>query len=385
MAADRPGRGAGRVKQHGVEGRGVEGEHIGHPDLGGEFQPREIDAEPLQPLRRAVDGHHVRAGGGEFGGLAAGRGAQIGDPLAGAHAEQTGRERRRRVLHPPFAVGVALELGYRLMRAQAHRAGRQHDAAQPGGPARRIAFNREIERRLAPVRRRDRRRLLRAVVGAPARREPGRRVVVQRIALREYLVARARDIAQHGIGEAGERRRQRVGARRAHRQIDRRVIGHIEKKNLRRAGDENPFQHGGFARHAALEELVHGLAQGAEAAHRHGDDGAREGAVARLEARQLLVRLVAGEALVDGMTGVDDVGEHMRRRHARREAGMGQPLLERRLGLRAGPSAALRGARGLAGRSGARRARHGQTAPPAAEPRRYDSAGLIASTARLAN
>ena len=59
------------------------------------------------------------------GGLAAGRGAEIGDALAGDIAEQAGGQGGGGVLHPPGAVGVA---GERLDGAgigEAHRAGRQ--------------------------------------------------------------------------------------------------------------------------------------------------------------------------------------------------------------------------------------------------------------------
>ncbi len=52
---------------------------VGRDDLGGESEARQVLPQPLEPLRRAVDRGDARAGGGELGGLAAGRGAEVGD------------------------------------------------------------------------------------------------------------------------------------------------------------------------------------------------------------------------------------------------------------------------------------------------------------------
>ena len=62
--------------------------HVGDDGLGRERKPREILPQPLEPRRRAVDRGDVRAGGGELGGLAAGRGAEVGDAAAAHVAEQ---------------------------------------------------------------------------------------------------------------------------------------------------------------------------------------------------------------------------------------------------------------------------------------------------------
>ena len=95
---------------------------------------RDFRASRLQPRRRAIDRGDVGAGGGKLRGLAAGRGAQIGDAPSGDIAEQPRRQRRRGVLHPPRAFGKAGQRGHGAVRDGAHRAGRQHAAVEPRGP-----------------------------------------------------------------------------------------------------------------------------------------------------------------------------------------------------------------------------------------------------------
>ena len=137
VAADRSGRRAGRVDQRRVERRRLERERVGDRDLGLEPQPAEIGGEALQPLGRAVDRRDLRAGGGELGALAARRGAEIDDPRARRDADETRRDRRRGVLHPPFAVGVAGQLDDRRVGRKAHRAGRQRRFRRAAAPNRR--------------------------------------------------------------------------------------------------------------------------------------------------------------------------------------------------------------------------------------------------------
>ncbi len=150
--------------------------HIGADELGSKRQPREIVAQPRQPRRRAIDRGDMGAGGGKLRGLAAGRGAEIGDASPADIAEQPRRQRRRGVLHPPGAFGETGQRGHRAMRDRAHDAGRQHAAVEPRGPEFRIALHREIERRLGAVGGRDGVRGLRAVGLDPARHQPFRRV-----------------------------------------------------------------------------------------------------------------------------------------------------------------------------------------------------------------
>ncbi len=175
------------------KGGGVEGEGVGDDDVGVQFQPLEIGGEHLQPLGRSVDGGDRGARRGQFGALAAGRRAEVDDALSGMRAEKPRRQRGGGVLHPPFALRIAFELGDREMRIEAHRACRENDAAEALGPACGIALDAEVERRLAAVRRGDGARRFVAVSRAPARREPVRRVVVERVRGGEDGRAIARD------------------------------------------------------------------------------------------------------------------------------------------------------------------------------------------------
>ena len=79
MAADGAGRGAGRIEQHGVERPRLPLRHVGGDGVGGEPEAGEVLRSRSEPGRRAVDRGHLGAGGGELRGLAAGRGAEVGD------------------------------------------------------------------------------------------------------------------------------------------------------------------------------------------------------------------------------------------------------------------------------------------------------------------
>ena len=89
-------------------------------------------------------------------GLAAGRGAEIGDALAAHVAEQPHGQGGGGVLHPPGALGKARQLG----DVAAARSARsvpvgQRSASSWLGPEIGIAADGEVERRLVQVRRRD--------------------------------------------------------------------------------------------------------------------------------------------------------------------------------------------------------------------------------------
>ena len=111
--------------------------------LGLQIQAGEVFREPLQPLGRAVDREHLGAGGCELRGLAAGRGAEIGDALAGLRLEQAGREGGGGVLHPPFAVLVTGQLADRACArrggccrsAEARRRGARPRLPDPPSPS----------------------------------------------------------------------------------------------------------------------------------------------------------------------------------------------------------------------------------------------------------
>ena len=170
VAADGAGRGARRIEQHGVEFlvRRPFGD-VGADQIGVERQPGEILRKPFEPRGGAIDRGDAGPGGGELRGLAAGRGAEIGNAPAANLAEQPRRQRRRRVLHPPRAFDKAGQRGHRAMRDGAHRAGRQHPALELARPSFGVAFYREIERRFTAVRRGNGARGRRAVSVGPSR------------------------------------------------------------------------------------------------------------------------------------------------------------------------------------------------------------------------
>ena len=107
---------------------------IGHHGLGLQRQPREIVAQPRHRGRRTVDRGDAGAGMHELRGLAAGRGAEIGDGLAGDVAEQARRQRGGGVLHPPLALGKSRQHRHRALQQRAHGPGRQCFAVQARRP-----------------------------------------------------------------------------------------------------------------------------------------------------------------------------------------------------------------------------------------------------------
>ena len=149
MAADGAGRGAGRIEQHGVE------------RLGRSIRRRRRRRARL----RATTGSGFPAAAASRAGARstavtrapAAASCAVLPPGAAQRsatrsprdvAEQPRRQRRRRVLHPPGALGKARQRGDGAMRDRAHRAGRQHAAAEPRRPQFGIALHRQIERRL---------------------------------------------------------------------------------------------------------------------------------------------------------------------------------------------------------------------------------------------
>ena len=130
MAADGAGRRAGRVEQHGVERLRLPFRDVGDDGFGCEPEPRQVLLQSFEPRCGAVDRGDARAGGRELRGLAARRGAEVGDRFAAHVAEQLRRQRRGGVLHPPRAVGVARQSRHRPVHDGAHRSGRQHLPAE---------------------------------------------------------------------------------------------------------------------------------------------------------------------------------------------------------------------------------------------------------------
>ena len=205
------------------------------------------------------------------------------------------------------------------MGVEAHRSGRQHDPAEARRPAGRVALDADVERRLRTVRRGDGARRALAVSRAPALGEPGGRIVVERIGARKDQFAVAGDRAQHRVGKRRERGAGRIGARRLDGEVDRRMIGRIEKQDLRRGDDEHPFEGAAALRHPPFHPPRQRLADRAEPAQRNGRDRARERPVARVEAARAQ-RKVGGEPLLERARKRQRFGDRARRRDPRRHA-----------------------------------------------------------------
>ena len=86
----------------GAGGRHSRRVRLRHIDL--QAEPGKVLVQPAHAGRVALDGENAGAGGGELRRLAAGRGAEIGDALAGPRGEQAGGQRRGGVLHPEAAL-----------------------------------------------------------------------------------------------------------------------------------------------------------------------------------------------------------------------------------------------------------------------------------------
>ena len=241
-------------------------------------------------------------------GLAAGRRAQVGGALAGGDAQQARGNRGGRVLHPPLAFRISGQFRHGVAIDQAHGACRQHDSAQSFRPCGRIAAHGEVERRLAPVHERDGGRGLDAPVLLPARGEPWRRVD-ERVGGIAQFVARAGDVAQHGVGERGVGRGLRVGAHGAHGEVHRRMIGHVEEEQLRGADDERVFERAGLLGQPLLEKFRQRGADRAEAAQRGRDDRANQRAVAHVERVLASCRHIGCESFLERMAVAENVSE----------------------------------------------------------------------------
>ena len=285
-------------------------QRVGGDGLGLERQPREVFAQAGQPVGRAVDRGDARAGAGELRGLAAGRRAQIGDAQPAHVAEQARRQRGGGVLHPPGAFGKARQQRDRAMRDGAHRAGRQHAAAQMLGPNFRILLHGEIERRLVAIGLRDGARDVAAVGLGPALEQPVRRVARRLVG--QHAGAVLRHAAQHGIDQPGVARGAAVGLRQAHRQIDRGVVGNLEPEDLRGAEQQNGLGARRVGGKSLVEETLEQMAQGAEPAQHGGGEPAHQRAVAVGERGEAGMRALARELLVERdappQHAVDDVG-----------------------------------------------------------------------------
>ena len=147
VAADGAGGAAGRVEQHGVERRrrapaaasaATDVRRQGAAGPGFRAAGRAAAASRSTAVT-------VRTRGGELRGLAAGRGAEIGDALAGAAASRRRRQRGGGVLHPETSLVEPGKFGHARAWREAPGAGGQRFPAR-----RRVGAGAqgEVERRL---------------------------------------------------------------------------------------------------------------------------------------------------------------------------------------------------------------------------------------------
>ncbi len=230
------------------------------------------------------------------------------------------------------------------MALEADRSGRQQAAAEFFRPIRRVGLDRQVERRFVAKRGGDLMGAVFAIDPAPAGGEPMRDVVFERIGLIEKFLAAPDQIAQDAIHQIGERRALGFQPRGAHGEIDRGVIGDVEKQDLGAARDQDPFEHAAIAREAFLDQLAQREADRAEAAQGDGDDGAGEAAIAFVEADEPRRRGVGREFLVQRMAALHDVAQDRGGGDAR-----GKPRMGERIVRRIVPPVALRGRLVLAG------------------------------------
>ena len=113
------------------------------------------------------------------------------------------------------------------MHKGAHRSGRKHASAEHLGPVLRIAFYREVERGLLPMGSCDGARGRRAVGAIPPRHEPSRGIEHQ-VELSEMRPPLPGDAPQYCIHQPGVMRCFAVAACKPHREVDRRMIGHVQ-------------------------------------------------------------------------------------------------------------------------------------------------------------
>jgi 4-amino-4-deoxy-L-arabinose transferase-like glycosyltransferase len=294
MAADGAGAAAGSIEQDGIECRLTSPEHgIGRHHLGCETKTGKISLEPLEPLRIAIERHHVRPGGRELRRLAPGSSTKIGNPLSGPHREEAGGERGRDVLNeePPF--GKPLELRHRGSRRKPPGAVGQR---KPDGKGPLFTNPGEIERWLAVVLKSNRARLL-----PPAPPQPRRGVEPRQVEIGKKRLAPLGDAPQHGIDKPGKGN-EATPARQRHRRGHRRMGRGVEEEESRSAEPED-VPH--LWRRGAPEMGIEHRIECAEVAERGGGQTMRCGAVTRGEGGQ------SGESGIERAALVEDRGQEM--------------------------------------------------------------------------
>ena len=183
-----------------------------------------------------------RAGGSELRGLAPRRGTDLQYLLARDRAKQTGRQRCRRILHPPLTRLVTSQPRHLAGAPQPECAAGQTLGGECGaerfGSVLRIGARREVERRLLEVGFGDGPAARVAVSLGPALPEPVRRVEAGRVELCDRAVF-AGGPTQHCVDKSPVGRKprsfcERDGAR--HRRVRRRLqegeLGDTEPKHV---------------------------------------------------------------------------------------------------------------------------------------------------------
>ena len=199
MAADGAGGRAGRIDQHGVERPGLPS--VASAAIISACRPSRarLSRSAREPVRRAVDRGDARARPARAA-RSCRRARRKGRRRACRRRRRTAAPAaRRRRPAPTRRLRDSRAAARPVLRVGADRAGRQHAAAQALRPAFGVGLHGEIERRLVPVRDRDRARGVCAVVLRPAREQPGRRVERHGIERLEQVrpFARRRGAAPH--------------------------------------------------------------------------------------------------------------------------------------------------------------------------------------------
>src|SRR5262245_59819775 len=101
MAPNSTGGGAGRIEQDGIKWSGPPFQDVGRHGLRTEREPREIVPQAFEAGWRTVNRDCVRTGQRELCGLAAGRGAEVGDGHSLDVPEKPNRQRGGGILYPP--------------------------------------------------------------------------------------------------------------------------------------------------------------------------------------------------------------------------------------------------------------------------------------------
>jgi hypothetical protein len=119
-----------------------------------------------------------------------------------------------------------------------------------------------------------------AIACDPAPHQPVRRVEHRGVERGEAAGTVLGHSPQHGVDQAGIARGMAVGLREPHREIDRGMVGHIEKQDLRGAHQQRRLDLRRLARQPAFEMCRKQMAQRAEPPQHARDQGAHQGAVA---------------------------------------------------------------------------------------------------------